>query len=88
MGNNTLSGFISYYASWRDLQFCIGLVNLAAFVLMYFVFPETSHPGTRGIDKLREAGYVERNKLPVFINPLRPLNLLRSPNVFWVVCLI
>ncbi|KAF7777726.1 hypothetical protein Agabi119p4_3798 [Agaricus bisporus var. burnettii] len=79
-----IGGFIAYYASWRHLQYSIGIACLSAFLLIYFVFPETSHPGTRGIDKRRQAGYVERNRLPVFINPLQSLNLLRSPNVFWV----
>lgn len=60
-------------------------MSLVVFVLVLLALPETSHPGTRGIDKRRQEGYVERNKLPVFINPLQPLDLLRSPNVFWVV---
>lgn len=68
------------------MQLCLGLFGLIAFVIMLVAFPETSHPGARGIDKLRQSGFVGRRWFPVFVNPLKPLNLLRSPTIFSVVC--
>lgn len=64
------------------MQWALGGVGLLAFLLMYFLFPETSQPGTRGIDKIlkEQAGFR-------FINPLRPMLLLRSPNLFLIVSL-
>lgn len=67
------------------MQLSLGLFGLIAFVIILLAFPETSHPGARGIDKLRQSGYVGRTWFPVFVNPLQPLNLLRSPNICSVV---
>ncbi len=67
------------------MQFCLGIFGLVAFIIMFVGFPETSHPGTRGIDKLRQSGFVGRRWFPVFVNPLKPLNLLRSPAILSVV---
>ena len=69
--------------------------------------PETSHPGERGIDKLRRAHLMQDTETggkgtigdvleerkewvhpkwrPVIINPLRPLELMKSPNLFFAV---
>ena len=63
------------------MQAPLGACGLLEFVLMYFLFPETSQPGARGIDKL---ALEERTKF-IFINPLRPLALLRSPNLLLIV---
>ncbi|KAF9447242.1 MFS general substrate transporter [Macrolepiota fuliginosa MF-IS2] len=79
-----IGGLAAQYASWRFMQLCLGIFGLIAFAIMFFTFPETSHPGARGIDALRQSGRSERSWLPVLINPLQPLNLLRSPNVFSV----
>lgn len=49
---------------------------------MLLAFPETSHPGTLGIDKQPS---LSRRWLPVFVNPLTPLGLLRSPNLLVAV---
>jgi hypothetical protein len=61
-----------------------GLLGLIAFTTIYFLFPETSQPGARGIDKMKpEDGTSSRSF--VFINPLRSLWLLRSPIMFLIV---
>jgi hypothetical protein len=68
------------------MQLTIALLGCVVFVTMLLFFPETSHPGTRGIDKRRlecsEGG--QRSDL-VFINPIKSLWLLRSPNLLAVV---
>jgi hypothetical protein len=46
---------------------------------MLWFLPETSHPGSRGVDKL-ELGA----RKWVVLNPLKSLGLLRSPNLFAV----
>jgi len=58
------------------MQAFLGVLGFVAFVFMYFLFPETSQPGARGIDKLTLENEPARF---TFINPLRPLALLRSP---------
>jgi hypothetical protein len=63
------------------MQQLLGAFCLIAFVIIFLAFPETSHPGARGIDKLRQSGNVRRGWLPRFVNPLQSLNLLRSPNI-------
>ncbi|KAF7777737.1 hypothetical protein Agabi119p4_3809 [Agaricus bisporus var. burnettii] len=76
-----VGGFMASYASWRIMQQLLGLFCLVAFVIIFLAFPETSHPGARGIDKVRQSGEVRRSWLPRFVNPLKPLDLLRSPNI-------
>lgn len=76
------------YASWRIMQQLLGLFCLVAFVIILLAFPETSHPGARGIDKVRQSGEVRRSWLPRFVNPLKPLDLLRSPNICCAVSLL
>jgi len=66
------------------MQGSLGIVGFAAFCAMYFFFPDTSHPGSRGIDKLA-ADDPKRQRTIIFINPLRPLWLLRSPNLLLIV---
>jgi len=73
------SGLATHYASWRTMQTALGLAGCVTFVFMFFFFPEPSHPGTRGIDKL------SRRSSLVFVNPLRSLWLLRSPTLTTVV---
>ncbi|KAJ7285059.1 major facilitator superfamily domain-containing protein [Mycena rebaudengoi] len=52
------------------------------FLCIVLFFPETSHPGTRGVDKLiRETNGAKRY---AFVNPLKCLWLLRSPNLLAV----
>lgn len=87
--NNLISFFIrgtvSYYFSWRVMQGSIGIVGLIAFIAMFFFFPETSQPGARGIDKLKAEEGDRYRKRFIFVNPLRPMLLLRSPNLFLIV---
>ncbi|KAJ4496983.1 MFS general substrate transporter [Lentinula lateritia] len=83
-------GVISHYASWRITQLFLGAWGLLTFVCIATMLPETSIPGSRGIDKKR-AVLVERNVAPgekwfkiIWINPLKTLSLLRSPNLLAV----
>ena len=64
------------------MQAFLGALGLVGFVVMYFLFPETSQPGARGIDKL---ALEDKPAKFIFINPLRPLALLRSPNLLLIV---
>jgi len=69
------------------MQLFVGLFGLTAFGITWAFLPETSHYGTRGIDKLRqkeEQGQVRWRKYAV--NPLSPLGLLKAPNIVAVVC--
>ena len=77
-------GLAAHYYSWRLMQLVLGLVGLGTFFCILLFFPETYHPGQRGIDKLDPASLPSWR--PVIINPLRPLWLLRSPNLIFVVC--
>ena len=49
-------------------------------LLLIFFFPETVHPGTRGIDKAQGP-----KKLFVWVNPFRCISFLRSPNIMAIV---
>ncbi|KAF4614431.1 hypothetical protein D9613_003523 [Agrocybe pediades] len=46
-------GAAHWSSGWRTVQAVLGLAGAIIFFIVYFFFPETSHPGTRGIDKLR-----------------------------------
>ncbi|KAI0338590.1 MFS general substrate transporter [Trametopsis cervina] len=74
-----IGGVVAHHYSWRAMQYGISIFALICVVLMACFQPETSQPGVRGIDKAREKGEKDRF---VFLNPLRSLGLLRSPNVF------
>ncbi|EKM56177.1 uncharacterized protein PHACADRAFT_95579 [Phanerochaete carnosa HHB-10118-sp] len=76
-----VGGTTAHYYSWRGMQF--GLCGFAIFcwILTLLVQPETSQPGARGIDKAREAG---KKDGWVWLNPLKSLALLRSPNVLFL----
>jgi len=81
-------GLASEYASWRLVQFALFCSGLIAWILVALFLPETSHPGERGIDKAMALGS-SRNagKGFVWLNPFKPLLLLKSPNVLFVVCI-
>ena len=66
------------------MQALLGVFGLTEFLLIYFLFPETSQPGARGIDKLTLDDQPQKF---IFVNPLRPLALLRSPNLLFIVSL-
>ncbi|KAG1884699.1 major facilitator superfamily domain-containing protein [Suillus subluteus] len=76
-----LGGAATQYWSWRNLHYSIGAWGLVQMLLLYLSFPETSHPGTLGIDKIRRRRWVHI----AWVNPLRSLWLLRSPNLFGVM---
>ena len=83
------SGWITHYCSWRAMHGILGLLGLIAFTTIYFLFPETSQPGTRGIEKMKAKehglGSSSSSTSFVFINPLRSLWLLRSPIMVLIV---
>jgi hypothetical protein len=65
------------------MQLALGITGFLIFVSILLFFPETSHPGARGIDKLRLESPGAAS--PIFVNPFRCLWLLRSPNFMAVV---
>jgi hypothetical protein len=78
-------GFISHNWGWRTMQLYLGALALVAFLVFLLAFPETSHPGSRGIDKFRQSGHSSHKWAFTSVNPLAPLSLLRSPNLCTVV---
>ena len=62
------------------MQLILGGVGLVCFFWILFAFPETYHPGKRGVDKLPPDA-----RPPLLLNPLGPLALLKSPNLLAVV---
>jgi hypothetical protein len=71
---------ICRYVSWRVMQAGVGFVAFLTYLLLYVGLPETSHPGTRGVDK--EFG----GKFKwVWLNPFKSLWFLRSPNLLALV---
>ena len=67
------------------MQGILGFVGLIAFIIIYFLFPETSQPGAKGIDRLEAMDDVDSSRSFVFLNPLQPLWLLRSPLMLLLV---
>jgi hypothetical protein len=67
------------------MQVYLAAAGIFQFCLMYSYFPETAQPGTSGIDKLLEIDSPKLHPTVIFINPLRPLALLRSPNLLLIV---
>lgn len=68
------------------MQYIFGVVGFVCFLGMFLFFAETSHPGTRGIDKWRRehGDNVGRLKI-VWLNPIDTLRLLKSPNLLAIV---
>lgn len=68
------------------MQYALFLAGILALFLTFVYLPETSHPDTRGIDKLYEHGELERGKFKwVWLNPFRSLLLMKSPNMILIV---
>uniref|UniRef100_A0A8H8CHZ4 Major facilitator superfamily (MFS) profile domain-containing protein n=1 Tax=Psilocybe cubensis TaxID=181762 RepID=A0A8H8CHZ4_PSICU len=74
-------GWVAFYYSWRIMQASLGVLAILSYFVMFVFFPETSHPGSRGIDKARSQCFNQsgRDIGFVFLNPLRLMLLLRSP---------
>ncbi|KAF8870318.1 major facilitator superfamily domain-containing protein [Infundibulicybe gibba] len=85
-----VGGAVARYASWRVMQLALAISGALIFVTMFLFFPETSHPGKRGIDQVQPVSTptLWRSWKPFLVNPLRPLSLLRSPNILAVVFLL
>ena len=67
------------------MQVYLATAGLFEFFWMYIYFPETSQPGTGGIDEFSVSDGLKHPPRVTFINPLRPLALLRSPNLLLIV---
>ncbi|KAF7773208.1 hypothetical protein Agabi119p4_5375 [Agaricus bisporus var. burnettii] len=80
----TISGIVAHHWSWRVVHLGLAIFASAAFILIFFCFPETSHPGSRDIDKYGDAGKSLPKWRPVILNPLTPLAMLRSPIILSV----
>ncbi|KAF8521615.1 major facilitator superfamily domain-containing protein [Hysterangium stoloniferum] len=78
-----IGGWLATYASWRVMQLCIAILGLIVFVLVALFLPETTHPGTKGIEKLRQSN---KRSCRFVLNPFKILLLLKSP-VLLFVCL-
>ncbi|KAH7927893.1 MFS general substrate transporter [Leucogyrophana mollusca] len=75
-------GIAAHYASWRHMQYILCVASILTLILSSAFLPETSHPGSRGMDQTGAS----KRKI-VFINPLRSLRLLRSPAMM-LVCVV
>jgi len=75
------TGAAAQYWSWRNLHYSIAAWGFLQMFLIYLSFPETSHPGTMGIEKVAR----KRRFHIVWVNPLSSLWLLRSPNLLATV---
>jgi len=69
-------GIVAEYGSWRLMQAGVGCAALLTHLVVYICMPETSHPGTRGVDK--EFGGEFKW---VWLNPFNCLWYMRSPNL-------
>ncbi|KAF7332985.1 MFS general substrate transporter [Mycena venus] len=75
------------YSSWRDVQLGLFFVSLFVFMGMLLLLPETSHPGTLGMDESEDSEsttVAERRSKWVWLNPFSCIWLLRSPNLLFV----
>ena len=89
-----VGGLMATYASWRAMQMFIFSMGLVAFIFVALFLPETSHPGTRGIDLLHAREVSEglgsspiktKRWRMVWINPFKSLVMLRGPVILFVV---
>lgn len=79
-------GLAAQYASWRVMQFVVGIFGLTALGIIWTFLPETTHPGARGVDKLHQKAEPGKVRWTQYIvNPLSPLWLLRAPNIVAVM---
>ncbi|KIK93003.1 hypothetical protein PAXRUDRAFT_146036 [Paxillus rubicundulus Ve08.2h10] len=71
-----LGGLFTKYASWRDLHLVIAAWGCIEFIIIYLSLPETNHSHS----------VYNKDRVParprfLFVNPLKSLRLLRSPNL-------
>ncbi|CAL1703106.1 unnamed protein product [Somion occarium] len=71
-------GVAAHYYSWRLMQAILCGFGFVMLLVTFFWLPETSHPGTRGVDKLIQ---VEGKPKWVWLNPFTSLAILQSPNI-------
>ncbi|KAH8100303.1 MFS general substrate transporter [Cristinia sonorae] len=69
-------GFTAEYYSWRIMQLALFVSAVLILIAFALFMPETAHPGTKGVDGV-QAG----KPTWVWLNPVKSLALLRSPNV-------
>ncbi|KIJ66098.1 hypothetical protein HYDPIDRAFT_151933 [Hydnomerulius pinastri MD-312] len=70
-------GAATQYMSWRHIHYAFAIWGCIQYLLIYLTLPETSH--------LHQRNAKNPKRLPlVWINPLKCLGLLRSPNLFAV----
>ncbi|KAF5349687.1 hypothetical protein D9756_008816 [Leucocoprinus leucothites] len=79
-----IGGFVAHHFSWRLLHFFLAAFTFTAFLCILFYFPETSHPGSRGVDEFEREGGVHPRWRPVILNPFSQLDMLRSPSILAV----
>ncbi|KAJ6602152.1 major facilitator superfamily domain-containing protein [Mycena sp. CBHHK59/15] len=80
------------YSSWRNVQLGLFFVGLFVYLGMLMLLPETSHPGSMGMDKIEleiavgsdDQQQGSRKFKWVWLNPFSGLWLLRSPNLMLV----
>ncbi|KAF5349698.1 hypothetical protein D9756_008833 [Leucocoprinus leucothites] len=80
----TIGGLTAQYWSWRAIHYFLAAFALGALICILLFFPETSHPGTMGIDEYKRSGRPLPKWRPVILNPFSQLLLLRSPTVLAV----
>ncbi|KAK7437127.1 hypothetical protein VKT23_018750 [Stygiomarasmius scandens] len=88
-----IGGVVAEYFSWRIMQLGLGFSGLFILLLVAIFLPETSIPGTRGIDKRRDelrtlgksADAIDHELGGfVWMNPFKALLLLKSPTLLAV----
>ncbi|KAF9222435.1 MFS general substrate transporter [Gyrodon lividus] len=76
MAAPTIGGVFTTYASWRDLHLVIAAWGCLEFIIIYLSLPETGHSHS-----VHNKGRVPARPRFLFVNPLKCLGLLRSPNL-------
>ncbi|KAF8499338.1 MFS general substrate transporter [Hysterangium stoloniferum] len=82
-----LGGSLATYSSWRVVPLGTAIIALINFVIVVLFLPETSHPGMRGIEKIRMAENLRQDPSVqgdrtgwrfILLNPLRIFLLLKN----------